>query len=147
MIEEHQKAPHMRMLQRALADEITERVHSKSDLELALKATNILFGKSTLDDLNALDDKTFNEIFEGVPTQNISISKLEDGLEIIDALVAESDFLKSNGEAIRNLKQNAIAVNKVKVTKDYKLTNEDLINGKYVLINKGKKNTYVLKFE
>lgn len=146
LIEQHQEAPHMRLLQRTLAEEITERVHSKADLETAQKATNILFGKSTFDDIKNLDEKTFNEVFDGVPTAEIDTSKLNEGLDIIDALVLESEFLKSNGEAIRNLKQNAIAVNKVKIQKDYKLTSEDLINGKYILINKGKKNTYVLKF-
>ncbi|QTY25923.1 tyrosine--tRNA ligase [Flavobacterium sp. CS20] len=147
LIAQHQEAPHLRLLQKALAEEVTARVHSKEDLELAQKASDILFGKSTLDDLKSLDEQTFNEIFEGVPTANISWDKLNNGLNIIDALVAESEFLKSNGEAIRALKQNAIAVNKTKVAKDYQLTSQDLINDKYVLINKGKKNTYVLKFE
>jgi tyrosyl-tRNA synthetase len=147
LIEEHQEAPHMRLLQKALAEEVTERVHSKKDLELAQKATNILFGKSTLEDLKELDDKTFNEIFEGVPTQTLAKSKIEKGLDIISALVAESQFLKSNGEAIRTLKQNAISVNKSKVGKDHILKLSDLLNGKYILINKGKKNTYVLRFE
>lgn len=147
LIEKHKQAPHTRLLQRSLAEEITERVHSKTDLETAQKATNILFGRSTFEDIKNLDEKTFNEVFDGVPTAEISMSKLNKGLDIIDALVAESTFLKSNGEAIRTLKQNAIAVNKVKVQKDYKLTEKDLINGKYILLNKGKKNTFVLKFE
>ena len=147
LIDQHKEAPHMRLLQRSLAEEITERVHSKEDLETAQKATNILFGKSTFEDLKNLDEKTFNEVFDGVPTAEITLNKLDKGLDIIDALVAESEFLKSNGEAIRALKQNAIAVNKTKVGKDYQLTSQDLINGKYILLNKGKKNTYVLKFE
>lgn len=147
LIEQHKEAPHMRMLQRTLAEEITERVHSKADIETAQKATNILFGQSTFEDIKNLDEKTFNEVFDGVPTAEINRVKLAEGLDIIDALVAESGFLKSNGEAIRNLKQNAIAVNKVKIQKDYKLTENDLINGKYILLNKGKKNTYVLKFQ
>jgi tyrosyl-tRNA synthetase len=146
LIDQHKEAPHMRLLQQTLAEEITKRVHSKADLDTAQKATNILFGKSTFEDIKNLNEKTFNEVFDGVPTADISMDKLNGGLDIIDALVSESDFLKSNGEAIRNLKQNAIAVNKVKVQKDYKLAHQDLINGKYILINKGKKNTYVLRF-
>lgn len=147
LIAQHQEAPHQRLLQKTLAEEITARVHSQDDLQLAQKASNILFGKSTLNDLKSLDEKTFSEIFEGVPTVSITKNKISQGLDIISALVGESDFLKSNGEAIRALKQNAIAVNKTKVGKDYQLTSQDLINDKYVLINKGKKNTYVLKFE
>lgn len=147
LIEKHKKAPHLRLLQRTLAEEITMRVHSKKDLEIAQKATNILFGKSTFEDIKNLDQKTFNEVFEGVPTAQISIDKLKSGLDIVDALVTESGFLNSNGEAIRNLKQNAIAINKAKVQKDYKLTENDLINNKCILINKGKKNTYVLSFD
>jgi len=146
LIEQHKEAPHMRLLQRTLAEEITQRVHSKADLETAQKATNILFGKSTFEDIKNLDEKTFNEVFDGLPTAEINMGKLDKGIDIIDALVAESEFLKSNGEAIRALKQNAVAVNKVKVQKQFKLTEKDLINGKYILLNKGKKNTYVLRF-
>jgi len=147
LIEEHRQAPHLRLLQKTLAQEVTERVHSKEDLETAEKVTAILFGKSTLEDLKTLDDKTFNEVFEGVPTSTIGIDKIENGLDMVSALVEESKILKSNGEAIRALKQNAIAVNKMKVTKDYTLSSTDLLNNKYILINKGKRNTYVLKFE
>jgi len=147
LIEEHKQAPHLRLLQKALAQEVTERVHSKEDLETAEKATAILFGKSTLDDLKTLDDKTFNEVFEGVPTSTIPFEKIESGLDMVSALVEESQILKSNGEAIRTLKQNAISVNKTKVTNDYILSTADLLNNKYILINKGKRNTYVLKFE
>ncbi len=147
LLEKHKEAPHLRLLQRTLAEEITERVHSKKDLETAQKATNILFGKSTFEDIKNLDEKTFNEVFDGVPKSTISKTKLSSGLNIVDAIVAESEFLKSNGEAIRNLKQNAIAVNKEKVQKDYMISEKDLINDQYVLINKGKKNTYVIKFE
>lgn len=146
LIEQHKAAPHLRILQKNLAEEITERVHSKADLEIAQKATNILFGKSTFEDIRSLDDSTFNEVFDGVPTADISLEKLKHGLDIVDAFVAESAFLKSNGEAIRILNQNAVSVNKVKVQKDFTITENDLINGKYVLLNKGKKNTYLLRF-
>jgi len=146
LIEKHKEAPHLRLLQKTLAEEITERVHSKADLEIAQQATNILFGKSTFEDIKNLNEKTFNEVFDGVPTAEVSQNRLKQGLNIVDALVSESNFLNSNGEAIRALKQNAISVNKQKVGKDYQLKSDDLINGKYILLNKGKKNTYVLKF-
>ena len=147
LIEKHQEAPHQRLLQKTLAEEVTQRVHSKEDLALAQKASSILFGKSTLEDLKSLDDNTFNEVFEGVPTVSLPKHKIENGLDIISALVSESNFLNSNGEAIRALKQNAVAVNKAKVDKDYVLSSKDLISNKYVLVNKGKKNTYVLRFD
>jgi tyrosyl-tRNA synthetase len=146
LIVQHKEAPHLRILQRTLAQEVTERVHSKADLELAQKATNILFGKSTFEDIKNLDEKTFNEVFEGVPTAEVSFDKLSSGLDIVDAMVKESKFLNSNGEAIRSLNQNAVAVNKVKVQKGFRIKEENLLNGKYVLLNKGKKNTFVLKF-
>ncbi len=147
LIEEHRKAEHLKLLQKTLAQEVTERVHSRAELEIAERATAILYGKSTLDDLKTLDDQTFNEVFEGVPTSIIPLEKITKGLDMVSALVEASQILKSNGEAIRTLKQNAISVNKTKVTKDYTLTTADLLNDKYVLINKGKRNTYVLKFE
>lgn len=145
LIKEHQKAPHTRLLQKKLAEEITTLVHSKEDLENAKKASQVLFGKSTADDLRTLDEKTFLDVFEGVPQAEISRDKIEGGLDMIAALSAETGFLKSNGEAIRALKQNSVSVNKEKVNAQYNITSKDLINGKYVILNKGKKNTYILK--
>lgn len=145
LIEEHQKAPHLRILQNKLAEEITTLVHSEKDLENAKHASKVLFGKSTAEDLKTLDEETFLEVFEGVPQAEISKDKIENGLDMIAALSAETNFLKSNGEAIRSLKQNAVSVNKEKVDSTYQITSKDLINDKYVILNKGRKNTFILK--
>jgi len=135
LIEEHKEAPHFRVLQKRLADEITVMVHSQEDLDNAKKASNILFGKSTSEDLKTLDEKTFLDVFDGVPQASISRSDFEVGLDMIGALAAKTGFLGSNGEARRELKQNSISVNKEK---------KDLINDKYVLLQRGKKNYFVL---
>lgn len=144
LIAQHAEAPHQRCLQKRLAEEITEMVHSRDDLDNAVKASDILFGKSTATDLKELDEKTFLDVFEGVPQAEISAHQLKGGLDMIAALSAQTGFLGSNGEARRELKQNSISVNKEKVTEDYKITREDLINGKFVLLQRGKKNYYVL---
>jgi len=145
LIKEHQEAPHLRQLQKKLAEEVTTMVHSKEDLENAIKASNVLFGKSTADDLRTLNEKTFLDIFEGVPQAEVKHSLIESGMDMIAALAAETNFLKSNGEARRALKENSISVNKEKVREDYNITEKDLISGKYIIINKGKKNTYIIK--
>ncbi len=144
LITEHAEAPHLRVLQKRLADEITVMVHSQEDLDNAKKASTILFGKSTSKDLKGLDEKTFLDVFEGVPQANIAMSELDGGLDMIGALAAKTGFLGSNGEARRELKQNSISVNKEKVKEDYLITDEDLINNKYVLLQRGKKNYFVL---
>jgi len=144
LIAEHQEAPHMRVLQKRLADEITVSVHSQEDLDNAKKASNILFGKSTSDDLKTLDEKTFLDVFEGVPQAEVSKDDITKGLDMIGALAAKTQFLGSNGEARRELKQNSISVNKEKVKEDYLITETDLINDKFVLLQRGKKNYFVL---
>jgi tyrosyl-tRNA synthetase len=141
---EHKEAPHLRVLQKRLAEEITVMVHSEEDLENAIKASEILFGKSTSEDLKGLNEKTFLDVFEGVPQAEIAVKDLEEGLDMIGALAAKTGFLGSNGEARRELKQNSISVNKEKVKEDYTITATDLINGKYVLLQRGKKNYFVL---
>lgn len=145
LISEHAEAPHARVLQKRLAEEITEMVHSKEELDNAIKASNVLFGKSTAEDLKSLDEKTFLDVFEGVPQADVEKSKVEAGLDMIAALAAETNFLASNGEARRALKENSVSVNKEKVKEDYAITAEDLISGKYIIINKGKKNTYIIR--
>ncbi|QLG45689.1 tyrosine--tRNA ligase [Costertonia aggregata] len=140
----HAKAPHMRQLQKRLAEEITVMVHSKQDLDNAIKASDILFGKSTSADLKKLDEKTFLDVFDGVPQAELEKSELENGLDMIAALAAKTNFLGSNGEARRELKQNSISVNKEKVKEDHLITVTDLINNKYVLLQRGKKNYFVL---
>jgi tyrosyl-tRNA synthetase len=134
----------MRLLQNSLAEEITALVHSKEDLDNAIAASSILFGKSTSEDLKKLDEKTFLDVFDGVPQAEVPKSELENGLDMIGALAAKTGFLSSNGEARRELKQNSISVNKEKVNGDYTITQADLINDKFVLIQRGKKNYFVL---
>ena len=146
IITEHRAAPHLRLLQKRIAEEVTLLVHSQNDLDNAIKASNILFGRSTSEDLLALDAATFLDVFEGVPQAELSKSTLEDGLDILPALVGESGFLSSNGEARRALKENSIAVNKTKVGADKKLTQADLINSTYILLQRGKKTYFILKF-
>lgn len=144
---EHAAAPHLRALQKAVAEDITTRVHGTAALQTAIAASNILFGKSTAEDLQALSEKDFYSVFEGVAQATISLAEFGDGLSIVEALAAKTGFLSSNGEARRELKANAISVNKEKVTEDYILTSKDLINGRYVLLGKGKKNNYILRVE
>ena len=145
IVEEHKEAPHLRALQKTLAEEITVMVHSQEDYENAVKASEVLFGKSTADDLKSLDEATFLDVFEGVPQAEIAKAEIENGLDMIGALSAKTNFLQSNGEARRALKENSVSVNKEKVKEDYTITANDLINGKYVIINKGKKNTYIIR--
>lgn len=145
LIEEHKQAPHLRVLQRRLADEITTFVHSKEELEKAIQASNILFGNSSSEDLKQLDAATFLEVFDGVPQAEISRADIENGINIVDVLNEKSGFLKSNGEARRALAENSISVNKEKVTEEFTLTSNDLINNQFVLLQRGKKNYFVLR--
>ncbi len=141
---EHAKTPHLRVLQKRLAEEITIMVHSQEELNNAIEASNILFGKSTSEDLKKLNEMTFLDVFDGVPQAEISRASIEEGLDMIAALAAESGFLSSNGEARRELKQNSISVNKEKVKENFKITTNDLINDRFVLLQKGKRNYFVL---
>lgn len=147
LIAEHMEAPHQRKLQKELAEDITRRVHGQEDLEMAIAASNILFGKSTADDLKKLSESDFFAVFEGVPTAILPKSELAEGMSMVDALSGKTNFLKSNGEARRELKANAVSLNKEKVGEEYMVEEKDLINGKYALIGKGKKNNYILVFE
>ncbi|PIA78604.1 tyrosine--tRNA ligase [Gaetbulibacter sp. 4G1] len=147
LVKEHNEAPHLRVLQKRLAEEITTMVHSKEDLDNAVKASAILFGKSTSDDLKQLNEQTFLDVFDGVPQTEVLKSDIENGLDIIAALAEKGGFLKSNGEARRALKENSISVNKEKVKEDYKITSKDLINNKFVLLQRGKKNYFVLSIK
>ena len=119
--------------------------HGQEAYENAVKASQILFGRSTADDLKTLDEQTFLDVFEGVPQAEIDKAELENGLVIVDALNEKSGFLKSNGEARRALKENSISVNKEKVKDDFSLGTKDLIADKFVLLQRGKRNYFLLK--
>lgn len=145
LIAQHREAPHQRVLQNRLADEITTLVHGKEQLDNAIRASQILFGNSTTADLLELDEHTFLEVFEGVPQAEVSKEFIENGLDMIGALADKTGFLKSNGEARRALKENSVAVNKEKVGEDFMITQEHLIAGRYVLLQRGKKSKFLLK--
>ena len=147
LVAEHKEAPHLRQLQNKLAEEVTTMAHSKEALQTAISASKILFGKSTEEDLKTLSKSDFLEIFEGVPQATISKEELKSGIGIIDALSAKTNFLKSNGEARRELNANAISVNKTKVNDDFVLTEQQLLNDSFILIGKGKKNNYLIVVE
>ena len=144
---EHNEAPHLRVLQKAIAEDITIRVHGEDALKTAILASNILFGKSTSEDLKSLSEKDFFTIFDGVTQATISRAEFGTSFSIVEALAGKAGFLSSNGEARRELKANAISVNKEKVGEEFMLTSENLINGKYVLLGKGKKTNYILVVE
>ena len=145
LIAVHQEEPHRRVLQNAIADEVTVLVHGVEELENAKSASQILFGKTTSAALQQLDSKTFLEIFEGVPQAQIDRTEILEGMPIIAALAGATQFLASNGEARRALKENAIAVNKTKVDENYQLEEKDLIANQYILLQRGKKNYFILQ--
>lgn len=145
LIADHQEAPHLRILQKQLAEEVTVFVHGIEALNKAIQASGILFGNASADDLKALDSATFLEVFEGVPQAEIALAELESGLDIVTVLNEKTGFLKSNGEARRALTENSIAVNREKVTEDYKVTAQDLINNQFVLLQRGKKNYFIVR--
>ena len=145
LIEEHKTAPHLRVLQRKLAEELTAFVHSKEDLEKAIKASAILFGNPTADDLKQLGEATFLEVFEGVPHAEIARADIENGIDSVTVLNEKTGFFKSNGEARRALSANSISVNKEKVTEEFVLSSKDLINNQFVLLQSGKKNYFVIR--
>ncbi len=145
LIKEHKGNEHLRLLQKKIGEEVTIMTHGKEAYENALKASNILFGKSTTSDLKTLDEQTFLDVFEGVPQAEISKADLEKGIDIITALNEKSGFLKSNGEARRALKENSISVNKEKVKETMVLSTNDLIADKFILLQRGKRNYFLLK--
>jgi tyrosyl-tRNA synthetase len=145
LIATHNEAPHLRVLQKKLAEEVTTFVHSAADLEKAIQASAILFGNATSEDLKQLDEATFLEVFDGVPQATISKTEMENGIDIVSVLNEKTGFFKSNGEARRALAANSIAVNKEKVTEEFSLSNANLINNQFVLLQSGKKNYFVIR--
>ena len=144
LILEHNKDKARRLLQNKIADTVTAMVHGQKDLNNAISASKVLFGKSSKQDLESLDENTFNEIFDGVPSNILSKKKLLQEIEIENLLASETNFLKSISEARRALKENSISINKKKISGNIKITKGDLINGKYILLQRGKKNYYLV---
>ena len=147
LIKNHEAAPHMRLLQKKIGEEVTLMTHGKEAYDNAIKASQILFGKSTAEDLKSLDEDTFLDVFDGVPQVTITKDDLKNGMDMVAALASKTGFLNSNGEARRALKENAISVNKEKVTAEYIMSEEDLISNHYILLQRGKKNYFLLTVE
>ncbi len=145
LIAQHKEAPHLRLLQKALAEDITARVHSKEDVDQAQKAAQILFGKTTFDEINSISEDSFLSVFEGVPQAEVPQAEIAAGINVIELLANSTGFLKSNGEARRALKENSIQINKEKVKEDFTLKSENLINNKYAILQRGKKNYFLVK--
>ncbi len=144
--EEHKAAPHLRILQKALAKDITIRVHSEKDYEAAVAASEILFGKGTTEMLQQLDKDTLKSVFEGVPTFEISRELLKgDGINIVELTAAETNMFASKGEVKRALKENSISLNKAKISDTYQVTEKDLLSDSIILVQKGKKNYYLVE--
>jgi len=144
LVEEHATAPHERKLQKKLAEEVTVWVHGREEYEKALKASEILFGRSTAEDLVSLDEEIFLEVFDGVPQKELAKADVLE-VSIIDLLSEKSGFLKSKSEAQREMKGNAISVNKQKVNDTFTAQESDLIDGKFLLLQKGKKSYFIVK--
>lgn len=145
LISEHNEAPHARILQNKLAEELTAMVHSKSELETAIEASQILFGKGTNESLARLDERTFLSVFDGVPVYNLSKTVFDSGIGILDLLAEKTDVFPSKGDLRRLIKGGGVSINKEKIT-DSEMTLEttDLLNNKYLLVQKGKKNYYLI---
>ena len=145
LIAQHDEAPNMRILQKRLAEEITVMVHSRSEYEAAVEASQILFGNATSDALRKLDEKTFLAVFDGVPTYNVAKAKFAEGINVLDLLAGETDIFPSKGELKRTIKGNGMSINKEKYSDEAGIINTDsLINGKYLLVQKGKKNYFLV---
>lgn len=143
---DHATAPHLRALQKALAKDITIRVHSETDYNAAVEASEILFGKGTSESLQKLSEEDFLSVFEGVEQFKINKADLETGLDIVDLVTEKTNIFPSKGEARKMIQGGGVSINKTKVeTVETKVTAENLINNKYILIQKGKKNYYVIK--
>lgn len=142
---EHQKAPHLRALQKALAKDVTIRVHSEEDYTAAVAASEILFGQGTTESLKRLSEKDLLAVFEGVPQFNITKAELEQGINIIELLAEKTAIFPSKGEARKMLQQGGISMNKKKVeAAEHIVSVSDLLNDRYILAQKGKKNYYLL---
>jgi tyrosyl-tRNA synthetase len=145
MVARHRQAPHLRELQKALAMDLTIKVHSRADYEASLEASAILFGAGTTETLKNLPEDLFLSVFEGVPQSEISKDKLEQGIQLLEFLSDLTGIFPSRGEARRTVKENALSINKAKVGEDKVVGMSDLLNGKYILVQKGKKNYFLVK--
>ncbi len=144
LVEEHNKAPHLRVLQKALAKDITIRVHSEADYQAAVEASEILFGRGTTEMLGRLDEATLLNVFEGVPQFQISHTALERGIPAADFLAVSTAVFPSKGEARRMMKDGGVSINKARISEETVVNTSHLLQGKYILVQKGKKNYYLV---
>ena len=142
-IKEHKKTPHLRSLQKLIASDLTRLVHSDDDLQKAIIASNILFGKSTSNDLSALDENTFLDVFSGVPQAKVSLKYLNSN-PIVQEFLYKVGFLSSKSEINRAIKENSISINKDKIKDTDRLSKSNLICNKYILAQRGKKNYFLI---
>ncbi len=146
LIAEHEQAPHLRILQKRLAKEVTTMVHSEDDYEAALEASNILFGNATSNSLKKLDKETFLSVFEGVPTFQIAKSEIEAGIPVLDFLAEKTAIFPSKGEARKTIQGGGVSINKTKVSAiDMVVNSNEVLNGAYILVQKGKKNYFIVE--
>lgn len=144
LVETHKENPHQRLLQKRLAEELTTMVHSKEDYEAAVHASRILFGKGTLESIKQIEEKVFLSVFEGVPRFEVSKNILEEGADIVEFMTDKTAILSSKSEVRRCLNENSISLNKEKIKSGYTVTTSDLINDKYILLQRGKKNYFLV---
>nr|WP_320023127.1 tyrosine--tRNA ligase [uncultured Draconibacterium sp.] len=145
LVATHKEAPHARTLQKKLAEEVTTMVHSREEYDMAVEASQILFGKGTADQLRKLTESTFLAVFEGVPQFNISKDELSTGINVIDLLAEKTEIFPSKGELRRTIKGNGLSINKEKINDPELIVNNDfLIGSKYILAQKGKKNYFLI---
>ncbi len=145
MEKSHSESPHLRLIHKSLGEELTSLVHSKEDYNIAEKASQILFGNASIDSLKDMSYDTLEEVFDGVPRFQVSKDKINSELDIVDFLVAETNVFPSNGQARQKLGENAISINKSKVTGDYKISSNDILHNKMILVQQGKKNYYFVE--
>ncbi len=145
LISQHKQEPHLRILQHRLAKEVTIMVHGEEEFVSAFEASQILFGKGTKEQLENLDEQTFLSVFEGVPLYSIDKNLLNDGISIIDLLAVNTNIMPSKGETRKLIQSGGISLNKEKIESvDLRVNNSYLLNKKYLLIQKGKKNYYII---
>ncbi len=146
LLREQEAAPHLRALQKRLAQEVTCMVHGEGEYLKAVEASGILFGNATTESLAALDKETFLSVFEGVPTYGIERARLESGIDVVELLAGETATFPSKGELRRTIKGNGLSLNKARLTDpEYRVTCADLINDAYILVQKGKKTYYIVE--
>lgn len=145
LIQKHLEAPHLRILQKRLAEDVTVWIHSKEALNKAVSATEILFGKGTSEELKSLSDEEILDIFEGIPQFDIPKSEIEKGVNALQLVAENTQIFPSKGEARRMFQNNGIMVNKVQVSDQTEINTDHLLNGKYILVQKGKKNYNLIR--